>query len=92
MSGGQVGLDGNFMFKCIHGYFVENGQIQYPIQDIALSGNIFKLLKQIEACTTSFEIETSLFGGCGKAGQAPLYVGKGGPEILVNEILIGGSK
>ncbi len=90
-SGGQVGLDGNFLFQCSRGYFVENGEIQYPIRDASLSGNILNFIKQIEACTKTFKLYTGYFGGCGKGGQFPLPVGLGGPETLVKEVLIGGN-
>jgi len=91
-SGGQVGMDGNFLFQCSRGFYVEDGEIQYPIRDIALSGNILDFLKQIKGATTRFKLRTGIFGGCGKAGQFPLFVGMGGPDLLVNEVLIGGSK
>ena len=88
----QVGDDGNFLFQCSRGYYVENGEIQYPIRDSSLSGNIMSFLQQIEQTTKTFEMYTGYFGGCGKAGQSPLAVGMGGPELLVSEVMIGGTK
>ncbi len=89
-NGGQVSKDGNFMFQCSRGYYVENGEIQYPIKDSALSGNILSFLKQIEAMTKDLKLSTGYFGGCGKKGQFPLPVGLGGPELVVKEVQIGG--
>ncbi len=91
-SGGQVGLDGNFLFNCSRGYLIENGEITHPIRDASLSGNILELLKYVEGGTKTFNISTGYFGGCGKSGQYPLPVGLGGPELLVSQVLVGGAK
>ncbi|RLG10302.1 hypothetical protein DRN69_09245 [Candidatus Pacearchaeota archaeon] len=91
-SGGQVGLDGNFLFNCNRGYWVENGEIKYAVRDSSLSGNILELIKHVQGVTKDFNIMTGYFGGCGKSGQFPLPVGLGGAELLVDEVLVGGAK
>ncbi|MHA1305083.1 MAG: TldD/PmbA family protein, partial [Candidatus Heimdallarchaeaceae archaeon] len=91
-SGGQVGLDGNFLFNCSRGYLVENGEIKHAIRDASLSGNILDLIKYVIGATKDFHLATGYFGGCGKSGQFPLPVGLGGPELLVSEVMIGGAK
>ncbi|MHA2358504.1 MAG: TldD/PmbA family protein, partial [Candidatus Heimdallarchaeaceae archaeon] len=55
-SGGQVSLDGNFMFNCNRGYLIENGEITKPFKTTALSGNILDLLKYVEGATKNMEL------------------------------------
>ncbi|TET09819.1 MAG: TldD/PmbA family protein [Candidatus Thorarchaeota archaeon] len=89
-SGGQVEGDGSFVFKAIRGYWVDNGEIQYPIREVALSGNILDLLSNVEGGTKELKLRSGYFGGCGKGGQAPLPCGMGGPKLLINEVTFGG--
>ena len=89
-SGGQVEGDGSFVFKAIRGYWVENGEIQYPIREVALSGNILDLLSKVEGGTKELKLRSGYFGGCGKGGQSPLPCGMGGPKLLINEVTFGG--
>jgi len=89
-SGGQVEGDGSFVFLAIRGYWVEKGEIQYPIREVALSGNILDLLSKVEGGTKDLKIRSGYFGGCGKGGQSPLPVGLGGPQLLISEVRFGG--
>lgn len=91
-TGGQVSLDGNFVFNCFRGYLIENGEIGKPIRNTALSGNILELLKHVQGTTKDMEIHTSYFGGCGKGPQFPLPVGFGGSEVIMDQVLVGGAK
>lgn len=88
-AGGQVEDTGNFLFKAVRGYWVENGEPKYPLRDVALTGNILELLKNIEAVCNDLEISTTPFGGCGKLNQRAL-VGTGGPHIRAKDVLFGG--
>lgn len=89
-SGGQVEGDGSFVFKAIRGYWVDNGEIQYPIREVALSGNILDLLSKVEGGTKELKLRSGYFGGCGKGGQSPLPCGMGGPKLLINDVTFGG--
>jgi TldD protein len=89
-SGGQVQGDGSFVFKAIRGYWVENGEIQYPIREVALSGNILDLLSKVEGGTKDLKLFSGYFGGCGKGDQHPLPTGMGGPQLLIKELTFGG--
>ncbi len=89
-SGGQVEGDGSFLFKAIRGYWVEGGEIKYPIREVALSGNIIELLSHIEGATKELKLSAGYFGGCGKGGQYPLPVGDGGPKLLIDNVTFGG--
>jgi len=90
-AGGQVEDTGTFLFKAVRGYWVENGELKYPLRDVALTGNILELLKNAEAVGNDLEIHTAPFGGCGKMEQRAL-VGTGGPHMRVKDVLFGGAK
>ncbi len=89
-SGGQVEGSGDFLFKAVRGYWVENGDKKYPLKDVSLTGNILDLLKRVEGATKDFELSSGYFGGCGKSGQFPLPVGDGGPKLLFSKVRFGG--
>jgi len=89
--GGQVEGDGSFVFKAIRGYWVENGEIQYPIREVALSGNILDLLSRVEGGTKELKLGAGYFGGCGKGEQYPLPVGDGGPQLIIDGVTFGGT-
>lgn len=89
-SGGQVEMDGSFIFQANRGYWVENGEKQYPLRDVTLSGNILQLLKNIEGATKDMEMRCGYFGGCGKDGQFPLPCGLGGPKLVIDNVRFGG--
>lgn len=88
-AGGQVEDTGTFLFKAVRGYWVENGELKYPLRDVALTGNILELLKNIDAVCNDMLISTTPFGGCGKMNQRA-FVGTGGPHIRVKNVLFGG--
>jgi TldD protein len=89
-SGGQVENDGSFLFKADRGYWVENGEIQYPIREVSLSGNILQLLSRVEGATKQLKLVSGYFGGCGKGDQSQLPVGMGGPKLVVDQVTFGG--
>lgn len=90
-TGGQVEDTGTFLFKAVRGYWVENGELKYPLRDVALTGNILELLKNVDAVCNDLEISSTPFGGCGKMEQRA-FVGTGGPHIMVKEVLFGGAR
>jgi TldD protein len=90
-SGGQVQSTGTFLFKAVRGFWVENGELKYPLRDVALTGNILELLKNVDAVCNDLKISSSPFGGCGKMEQRAL-VGTGGPHMRVKEVLFGGAR
>ncbi|MHA1950337.1 MAG: TldD/PmbA family protein [Candidatus Thorarchaeota archaeon] len=89
-SGGQVEGDGSFVFKAVRGYWVENGEIQYPIREVALSGNILDLLGKVRGATKNLKLSAGYFGGCGKGEQYPLPTGLGGPQLIIDDVTFGG--
>jgi TldD protein len=91
-AGGQANMDGTFMFKALRGYYVEKGEQKYPLREVTLTGSILDFLKNIEGATKEMFVYSSYFGGCGKDEQWPLYVGLGGPHLLIKEVQFGGEK
>lgn len=91
-SGGQVRMDGSFVFKAMRGYWINNGKKEYPLKDVVLTGNIIQFLKNIKGATKDMELNSNYFGGCGKDGQYPLPVGMGGPKLLIENVRFGGEK
>jgi TldD protein len=90
--GGQASMDGTFMFKPSRTYCVKNGNVKYPLKEIIISGNIFSLLEKAEGATRKVEVTSSYFGGCVKDEQRFLPVGYGGPDLLISEIFVGGTR
>lgn len=92
-SGGQVNPTlGTFLFKAIRGYWVENGEIKYPLKDVTIKGEILDLLNNVEGLTKDLQIRSSYFGGCGKGEQYPLPCGLGSAKILFSEAMFGGEE
>jgi len=89
-SGGQVQLDGNFVFMSTGGYWVEKGEKKHPLKAVTLSGNILTLLSRVEGATRDLSLDGMFQLGCGKLRQYPLPVGTGGPKLLVNEVQFAG--
>ncbi|MCU0847583.1 MAG: TldD/PmbA family protein [Spirochaetes bacterium] len=90
MNGGQTNLE-MFTFTAACGYEIKNGRPGKMYRDIVLSGNVFTTLKNILMIADDGKMFGGL-GGCGKGGQAPLPVSLGGPHILIDDVLIGGSQ
>ncbi|HKZ95289.1 MAG TPA: TldD/PmbA family protein [Candidatus Bathyarchaeia archaeon] len=90
-AGGQVQETGTFLFKAIRGYWVENGEKKYPLRDVALTGNILELLKNVEAVCNDLELHSTPFGGCGKIEQRA-FVGTGGPHMRIKNVQFGGAR
>ncbi len=90
-AGGQVQETGTFLFKAIRGYWVENGEKKYPLRDVALTGNILELLRNVEAVCDDLEISSTPFGGCGKIEQRA-FVGTGGPHMKIKDVQFGGAR
>jgi len=88
--GGQVdpGM-GTFTFSAGVSWLIEKGKLSKPLRGVNLSGQILEVLSRVDAVGRDFQVETSVFGGCGKSGQL-VRVGTGGPHVRVNGIVVGG--
>jgi len=86
--GGQTEDTGNFTFAANRAYWVENGEIKFPLKAVVVRGHILDFLKNVIGASKKVIVKTSILGGCGKGGQAPLPVGLGGPYLAVKEAII----
>ena len=58
---------------------------------IRFTGNIFDTMNRIDAIGNDLIMYNSGgSGGCGKAGQAPLPIGRGGPHLVIRDVIVGG--
>jgi TldD protein len=80
-----------FTFVARYGQMIRNGKLAEVVKDVALSGNVFTTLKNIDRFGDDFEVGDSA-GGCGKNGQSPLPTSEGSPHIRIQNVVIGGAK
>ncbi|AFL95471.1 putative modulator of DNA gyrase, PmbA/TldD protein-like protein 1 [Thermococcus cleftensis] len=84
--GGQVDTaSGTFTFGATEGYIIENGEIKDMVRDVAMSGSILEVLRNIRAVGKELRVEFP--GYCGKGQVVP--VDDGGPHLLTRA-LVGG--
>lgn len=89
LGGGQVNTaTGDFVFGMVEAYLIEDGKLTAPLREGQLIGNGPRVLQQIEAVGTDFEMGPP--GTCGKDGQG-VPVGDGVPTLKVAELTIGGT-
>ena len=89
MGGGQVDtVTGNFVFQVTEGYWVEKGEIQYPVKNATLTGcgpEVLMGITRIGRDLQHFDI-----GTCGKDGQG-VPVSDALPTILCPALIVGGT-
>ncbi len=89
MGGGQVDtVTGNFVFEVKEGYWVEKGELKYPVKNATLSGAgpaVLQQLTRIGHDLSHFDI-----GTCGKDGQG-VPVSDALPTILCPALVVGGT-
>jgi len=87
MGGGEVNpLTGDFVFEVIEGYYIERGEIAYPVKGATLVGNGPKVLEIIDMVGDDLSFTP---GTCGKDGQG-VPVADGQPTLRIPEITVGG--
>lgn len=84
--GGQANLDGTFQVGIQEGYEIVNGEIGASVRDASISGNTLETLLKVDAVGKDFQVES---GRCGKGQTA--FIGDGGPNIRISEVVVGGS-
>ncbi|MCF7912285.1 MAG: TldD/PmbA family protein [Candidatus Cloacimonetes bacterium] len=85
--GGQTAGD-SFTFGAQYGYEVKDGKLGKMLRDINVSGNLYETLQNITAIGD--DLKFTKRGGCGK-GQTNIRSCFGGPQIIVNNLVIGGN-
>jgi TldD protein len=87
--GGQVDItSGKFVFQCTEAYYVENGEIKYPIKGATLIGDGPSALTRVTMVGDDLKLDEGV-GTCGKAGQS-VPVGVGQPTLYIQGLTIGG--
>ena len=88
MGGGSVQPGtGEFNFAVTEGYFVEKGEIRYPVRAATLTGTGPDVLKRISMVGNDMALATGMCGSV--SGAVPVTVGQ--PTIKVDSILVGGT-
>ena len=88
MGGGSVQPGtGEFNFSVQEGYYVENGQIKYPVKAATLISTGPAVLKEISMIGKDFELACGMCGSI--SGAVPTTVGQ--PSLKVDDILVGGN-
>jgi TldD protein len=88
--GGQVDItSGKFVFSMSEAYYVEKGEILYPVKGATLIGNGPDVLTKVHMVGNDMSLDTGV-GTCGKDGQS-VPVGVGLPTIRVDGITVGGT-
>ena len=88
--GGQVDItSGKFVFSASEAYWVENGQIQYPVKGASLVGNGPDALTRVTMIGNDMALDSGV-GTCGKEGQS-VPVGVGQPTLRIDGLTVGGT-
>jgi TldD protein len=88
--GGQVDItSGKFVFSASQAYWVENGQIQYPVKGATLVGSGPEALKRVSMIGNDMKLDSGV-GTCGKEGQS-VPVGVGQPTLRIEGLTVGGT-
>jgi TldD protein len=88
--GGQVDItSGKFVFSASQAWWVENGQLQYPVKGATIVGNGPEALKRVTMIGRDLELDTGV-GVCGKEGQS-VPVGVGQPTLRIEGLTVGGT-
>ncbi len=87
MGGGEVNpLTGDFVFEVREGYYVEKGEVCFPVKGATLVGNGPKVLEMIDLVGDDLHFDP---GTCGKDGQG-VPVSDGQPTLRIPELTVGG--
>ncbi|HUQ28707.1 MAG TPA: metalloprotease TldD [Usitatibacter sp.] len=88
--GGEVDItSGKFVFSASEAYWIENGQIQYPVKGATLIGNGPDALTRVSMIGNDMCLDPGI-GMCGKDGQS-VPVGVGQPTIRIEGLTVGGT-
>ncbi len=89
--GGQVDItSGKFVFSASEAYLIENGKIGPAVKGATLIGNGPDALNKVSMVGNDLKLDAGV-GVCGKDGQS-VPVGVGQPTVLVDELVVGGTK
>ncbi len=80
-----------FNFNAGYAYMIRDGKLAELVKDVALMGNVFTTLENIDMIGKDVEAPDGA-GGCGKNQQAPLATGNVAPYIRIQNVIMGGAK
>jgi TldD protein len=80
-------LGGGMQCTSRKGYIIEHGQIEAPLAEISLSGNVLEVLKSIDGVGKTLEFSA---GMCGKGSEDYVPVGDGGPYLRIQRAIVSG--
>ena len=88
--GGQVDItSGKFVFSASQAWWVENGQLLYPVKGATIVGNGPEALKRVTMIGNDLKLDAGV-GVCGKEGQS-VPVGVGQPTLRIEGLTVGGT-
>jgi TldD protein len=88
--GGQVDItSGRFVFSASQAWWVEDGQLKYPVKGATLIGNGPEAMTRVSMIGNDMQLDTGV-GVCGKEGQS-VPVGVGQPTLRIEKITVGGT-
>ena len=88
--GGQVDItSGKFVFSASEAFWVEKGQILYPVKGATLIGNGPEAMQRVTMIGRDLELDSGV-GVCGKEGQS-VPVGVGQPTLRIDGLTVGGT-
>ena len=88
--GGQVDItSGKVVFSASQAWWVENGQLQYPVKGATIIGSGPESLKKITMIGNDLKLDSGV-GTCGKDGQS-VPVGVGQPTLRIEGLTVGGT-
>jgi TldD protein len=88
--GGEVDItSGKFVFSASEAYWVEDGQVKYPVKGATLIGNGPDALTHVSMIGNDMCLDPGI-GMCGKDGQS-VPVGVGQPTIRIEGLTVGGT-
>jgi len=88
--GGQVDItSGKFVFSASQAWWVEDGQLQYPVKGATIVGSGPESLKKITLIGNDMALDSGV-GTCGKEGQS-VPVGVGQPTLRIEGLTVGGT-
>ena len=88
--GGEVDItSGKFVFSASEAYWIENGQVRYPVKGATLIGNGPDALTRVTMIGDDMCLDPGV-GMCGKDGQS-VPVGVGQPTLRIEGLTVGGT-
>ncbi|MDP1648737.1 MAG: metalloprotease TldD [Rubrivivax sp.] len=88
--GGQVDItSGKFVFSASEAFWVENGQVMYPVKGATIIGNGPEAMTRVSMIGDDLQLDTGV-GVCGKEGQS-VPVGVGQPTLRIERLTVGGT-